>query len=199
MSYLRGEPYDEKDFPTFGMIRSQFGFLPNFYVAQTSRPDLIDAEVNLVGDLLVKEGALARRQKEYIFLVCSAANLSTYCVTAHCEIVRMLRLEGPEPEQIAIDHVHAKIPVADKALLNFCAKLNRTPAKISSNDLETLRKYGFSEQQILEAILLVGLAKFANVVAFGLGTVPDFHNARIAQALAQTPPEDNASRAASGQ
>lgn len=199
MSYLRGEPYDEKDFPTFGMIRSQFGFLPNFYVAQTSRPDLIDAEVNLVGSLLVKEGALARRQKEYIFLVCSAANLSTYCVTAHCEIVRMLRLEGPEPEQIAIDHVHAKIPVADKALLNFCAKLNSTPTKISSNDVEGLRKYGFSEQQILEAILLVGLAKFANVVAFGLGMVPDFHNARIAQALGQTSPGDNASRAASGQ
>jgi uncharacterized peroxidase-related enzyme len=199
MSYLRNEPFEEKDFPTFGIIRSQFGFVPNFYVAQTARPDLIDAEVNLVGNLLVKEGALARRQKEYIFLVCSAANLSTYCVTAHCEIVRMLRLEGPEPEQIAIDHVHAKIPVADKALLNFCAKLNNTPAKIGANDLEALRKYGFTEPQILEAILLVGLAKFANVVAFGLGTVPDFQNARIAQALAQPLPEANASRAASGQ
>jgi uncharacterized peroxidase-related enzyme len=199
MSYLRNEPFEEKDFPIFGMIRSQFGFLPNFYVAQTSRSDLIDAEVNLVGSLLVKEGALARRQKEYIFLVCSAANLSTYCVTAHCEIVRMLRLEGPEPEQIAIDHVHAKIPVADKALLNFCTKLNNTPGKINSNDVDGLRKYGFSEQQIMEAVLLVGLAKFANTVAFGLGTVPDFHNARIAQALGQTVPGDNASRAVSGQ
>jgi uncharacterized peroxidase-related enzyme len=144
MSYLRGELFDEKDFPTFGIIRSQVGFVPNFYVAQPSRPDLIDAEVNLVGNLLVKESALARRQKEYIFLVCSAANLSTYCITAHCEIVRMLRLEGPEPEQIAIDHVHAKIPVADKTLLNFCAKLNNTPAKISSNDIDGLRKYGSS-------------------------------------------------------
>jgi len=52
-------------------------------------------------------GALTRRQKEYIFLVCSAANLSTYCVTAHCEMVRMLGLEGPEPEQIAVDHTAA--------------------------------------------------------------------------------------------
>jgi len=68
----------------------------------------------------------------------------------------MLRLEGPEPEQIAIDHVHAKIPVADKALLNFCAKLNSQPGKIVSSDIEALRTYGFSEQQILEAVLLVG-------------------------------------------
>jgi uncharacterized peroxidase-related enzyme len=183
MTYLQNQPYDEKDFPVFGAIREQFGFLPNFFPAQTARPDLIDAEVALTGNLLLKEGALARRQKEYIFLVCSAANLSTYCVTAHCEIVRMLHLEGPEPEQIAIDHVHAKIPVADKALLNFCAKLNSQPPKIGSSDIDALRTYGFSEQQILEAVLLVGWAKFANTVAFGLGTVPDFHNRRILEEL----------------
>lgn len=183
MTYLRNQPHDEKDFPVFAAIREQFGFLPNFFPAQTARPDLINAEVALTGNLLLTEGALARRQKEYIFLVCSAANLSTYCVTAHCEIVRMLKLEGPEPEQIAIDHVHAKIPIADKALLNFCAKLNSQPAKVGASDIDALRTYGFSEPQILEAVLLVGWAKFANTVAFGLGTVPDFHNRRIAEEL----------------
>ena|SRR5438067_2357274 len=185
MTYLRNQPYDEKDFPVFSAIREQFGFLPNFFPAQTSRPDLIDAEVSLTANILLKQGALERRQKEYIFLVCSAANLSTYCVTAHCEIVRMLQLEGPEPEQIAIDHVHAKIPMADKALLNFCAKLNGQPSKIKASDVEALRTYGFTEQQILEAVLIVGWAKFANTVAFGLGTVPDFHNARIQAALGE--------------
>ena len=98
-------------------------------------------------------------------------------------MVRMLHLEGPEPERIAIDHVHANIPVADKALLNFCAKLNSQPSKVGSSDIETLRTYGFNEQQILEAVLVVGWAKFANTVAFGLGTVPDFDARKIAEAL----------------
>jgi uncharacterized peroxidase-related enzyme len=132
---------------------------------------------------LLKDGALARRQKEYIFLVCSAANLSTYCVTAHCEIVRMLGIEGPDPEQIAIDHAHSKIAVADKALLNFCAKFNKQPSKIGADDVEVLRTYGFGEQHILEAIVTVGFAQFANTVAFGLGTVPDFHNRKIQEEL----------------
>jgi len=183
MSYLRNEPYDEKDFPAFAAMREQIGFLPNFYTAQVRRPDLIETEIELMGRILLKDGALSRKQKEYIFLVCSAANLSTYCVTAHCEMVRMLKLDGPEPEQIAIDHVHAKISMADKALLNYCSKLNSSPPKMRSSDVDTLRTYGFSEQQILEAIVIVGFAQFANTVAFGLGTVPDFHNARIAQAL----------------
>ena len=54
---------------------------------------------------------------------------------------------------------------------------------MGSSDIEALRTYGFSDQQILEAILLVGWAKFANTVAFGLGTVPDFENRRIAEEL----------------
>src|SRR5438309_4903826 len=186
MSYLRNPPFDEKDFPSFATMREQLGFLPNFYVAQTTRPDLIEAEVALMGAILLKDGALSRKQKEYVFLVTSAANLSTYCVTAHCEIVRMLKLEGPEPEQIAIDHVHANIPIADKAILNICTKLNSQPSKFGPYDIETLRTYGFTEQQILEAILIVGWAKFANTVAFGLGTVPDFHNRRIAEELGRT-------------
>src|SRR5438093_592055 len=183
MCYLKNPPFDEKDFPSFAAIREQFGFVPNFFPEQIRRPDLMEAQINLMGTILLKDGALLRRQKEYIFLVCSAANLSTYCVTAHCEIVRMLGLEGPEPEQVAIDRSHANIAIADKALLNFCAKFNKQPSKVGADDIEVLRTYGFGEQHILEAIVTVGFAQFANTVAFGLGTVPDFHNRRIQEEL----------------
>ena len=77
MTYLRNQPYDEKDFPAFAAIREQLGFLPNFFVEQTARPDMVATEIAMTSNLIVKEGALPRRQKEYIFLVCSAANLST--------------------------------------------------------------------------------------------------------------------------
>src|SRR5215471_11367564 len=119
MSYLREAPLDESNFPLFASVKSHFGFIPNFYKAQTTRPDLIEAEAQLVNAILINEAALTRKEKEYIFLVCSAANLSTYCVTAHCEIVRMLRIEGPEPEQVAMDHTATNLPMRLKALLNF--------------------------------------------------------------------------------
>jgi len=179
MSYLREEPLDENNFPPFAQIKSTFGFIPNLFRAQTIRPDLIEAELQLVGAILVKEGALTRKEKEYIFIVCSAANLSTYCVTAHCEMVRMLGIEGPEPEQIAIDHTAVKIPVRLKALLNFAAKLNNQGTKVSTDDIAALHTYGFSDEQILETVAVVGLAKFANFTAFGLGTAPDFDSSKI--------------------
>ena len=174
MSYLRELPFDEKDFPTLQLLKEEYGFIPNFFKAQTARPDLIDAEVQLVDAILIREGALTRQRKEYIFLVCSAANLSTYCVTAHCEIIRMLKLAGPEPEQIALDHMSTDLPMVDKALLNFALKLNNHGLKVTQEDIDDLRTYSFSDQQILETVMCVGLAKFANCVGFGLGIVPDY-------------------------
>jgi uncharacterized peroxidase-related enzyme len=174
MTYIRETPFNEEDFPTLKLIKEDYGFIPNFFKAQTARPDLIDAEVQLVDGILLKEGALSRRLKEYVFLVCSAANLSTYCVTAHCEIIRMLKIEGPEPEQIALDHMSTDLPIVDKALLNFTLKLNNHPLKITQEDIDDLKTYGFNDQQILEAVICVGLGKFANYIGFGLGTVPDY-------------------------
>jgi uncharacterized peroxidase-related enzyme len=179
MSYIREGSLDETNYPLFAAIKQRYGFIPNLYRAQSMRPDLIEAQAQLVNAVLIKEGALPRQQKEYIFLVCSAANLSTYCVTAHCEMIRMLGIEGPEPEQIAVDYTATSLPVATKALLNFAAKLNSEPTKISSGDVDALRTYGYSDEQIHETVALVGAAKYANFVAFGLGTVPDFDSSRI--------------------
>jgi len=174
MTYIRETPFNEEEHPTLKLIKEDYGFIPNYFKAQTARPDLIDAQVQLVDAILIKETALSRQLKEYIFLVCSSANLSTYCVTAHCEIIRMLKIEGPDPEQIALDHMATDLPIVDKALLNFTLKLNNHPLKVTQEDIDDLRTYGFNDQQILEAVSCVGLAKLANFVGFGLGTVPDY-------------------------
>jgi uncharacterized peroxidase-related enzyme len=165
---------NEKDLPALAAMKAEFGFVPNLFRAQTKRPALIEAEAELVGAVLMNQGALTRQEKEFIFLVCSAANLSTYCVAAHCEIARMLGIDGPEPEQIAIDHAAAQIPMRIKALLGFAAKLNRQPTKVSRGDIDALHVYGYTDEQIIETVVTVGLAKFTNTVAFGLGAAPDF-------------------------
>lgn len=179
MSFLQAPPLTEEEFPLFTAMRQRLGFIPNMYKAQTSRLDLIGAEAALMRAGMIDRGGLERRQKEYVFLAVSARNLSTYCVTGHCEIVRMLGIQGPEPEQIAIDHTAAAIPLADKALLNFAVKLNDHPADMSQMDVDTLRTFGFTDQQILETVMVTGLAQMANTISFGLGSRPDFENERL--------------------
>ena len=183
MSYLKHTPLNESEFPPFAGVKSLFGFIPNLFQAQTARTDIVEAEIGLTGAILANDGALSRQQKEYLFLVCSAANLSTYCVTAHCEIVRMLGLKGPTPEKVALDYVNTDIPVRDKALLNFALRLNAAPTRMTRHDIDGLRTYGFSDQQIMEAVVVVSFAKFANWLAFGLGTLPDFEAIKLPGAL----------------
>jgi uncharacterized peroxidase-related enzyme len=185
MSYVQEEPLTETNYPPFAEIKSTFGFIPNFFRAQSMRTDLIESELGLVDTILVKDGALTRQQKEYIFLVCSARNLSTYCITAHCEMVRILGIAGPEPEQIAVDHTATQLPLVMKALLNFAAKLTSQPTKVTRADIDALRTYGYTDQQIMESVVVVGFAKFANYIAFGLGTLPDFDNSKIPFATSQ--------------
>lgn len=185
MSYVHEEPLNETNYPPFAEIKNTFGFIPNFFRAQSMRTDLIESELSLVDTILVKDGALTRQQKEYIFLVCSASNLSTYCVTAHCEMVRILGIAGPEPEQIAVDHTATQLPLVMKALLNFAVKLNSQPTKVTRADIDALRTFGYTDQQIMEAVVVVGFAKFANYIAFGLGTLPDFDTSKIPFATSQ--------------
>src|SRR5262249_11665687 len=68
MSYLERAALDEDAFPPFRQIRETFGFLPNFFRAQTLRADLVEPQMNFIGSIMVGEGALSRRQKEYVVL-----------------------------------------------------------------------------------------------------------------------------------
>ena len=52
MTYLRNQPYDEKDFPAFAALKEQLGFLPNFFVEQTARPDMVATEIAMTGNLI---------------------------------------------------------------------------------------------------------------------------------------------------
>ena len=63
--------------------------------------------------------------------------------------------------------------------MNFAIKLNSQPTKLTHRDVDGLRTYGYTDEQILEAVLIVGLAKFGNYVAFGLGTLPDFEVSKL--------------------
>ena len=173
MSFLREVPLDENVFAPFVSFRRTFGFVPNLFRAQTLRPDVVETETGLVGAILAREGALSRRQKECIMLVASAANLNSYCVGAHSEMLRHLGFTDIDPEALAADHRSANVPEIDKALFDFAEKLTRRPDRMTLHDIEALRGHGFSDQQILEVVQVTALSAFLNCLSAGLGAVPD--------------------------
>ena len=70
---------------------------------------------------------------------------------------------------MARDHTQAKLDAADRAMLDYAAKLTRRPAAVTPGDLENLRGVGFSDQAILQINLIASWFNYINRVADGLG------------------------------
>jgi RNA polymerase sigma-70 factor (ECF subfamily) len=189
--YLLTVERSPESFPPFAFFLRGYGFIPKFFHAQTLRPDVIEAEAAAVREVLQPEDVLSRFQKECILLVGSAANLNTYCVAAHCEMLGRMGLAAEESGQIAVDHHQADLSEGDTALLDFILKLTARPAEFSRNDIDTLRRSGFTEEHILEAVAVTAFNSFFNTLQMGLGTTPDTVPKRVFG------PED-ARRAAAG-
>ena len=54
-------------------------------------------------------------------------------------------------------------------MLDYAAKLTRTPGEMSSTDVASLSAVGFSDADVLHVAEIVGYYAYANRVADGLG------------------------------
>ena len=173
-AYVPAPYLSPNTFKHFAVVQKSHGFIPNFFRAQTLRPDLLQAELAAVGSILLPEDVLTRVQKESILLAVSAANLNSYCVAVHGNMLRGLGLSAEEADQIAVDYRLSNLSKADVALLDFAFKLGTRFSEFSPEDPAKLASFGFTQEQILEAAVVTALNNFANTLQMGLGIEPDF-------------------------
>jgi RNA polymerase sigma-70 factor (ECF subfamily) len=174
-------------------LKRNFGLVPKVYLAQMLRPDIVDGEVQLLDRLLFGKGALSRVQKEFILLAVSAENNNSYFPALHCQTLQFLGVKPDKSQQVTLDHREANLSESDIVLLDFARKLASQPHSFSERDVEALRRSDFNDEQILEAVLMVGLAQFLNCIQMGLGTEPDF-KPRVTFPLKEVNPGSSAER-----
>jgi uncharacterized peroxidase-related enzyme len=69
---------------------------------------------------------------------------------------------------LAGDRQSAKLSETDHLVLDFAEKLTVNPAAASQADIDGLRRAGFTDQAILELVLVVGYMNFVNRLALAL-------------------------------
>lgn len=67
------------------------------------------------------------------------------------------------------DYTQAKLTGPQRAMLDYAAKLTRTPWSMEEQDVITLRTQGFSDRAILDINQIVAYFAFVNRIADGLG------------------------------
>jgi len=87
----------------------------------------------------------------------------------HGEALRRLISDESLVAQLKEDYTHAELAPADRAMLDYAAKLTRTPAAVSAADIQMLREAGFADRAILDIAQITAYFAFVNRIAEGLG------------------------------
>ena len=70
------------------------------------------------------------------------------------------------------DYTQAKLDPQTRAMLDFAAKLTRTPAAMAQADVQRLRNHGLNDEQILPTVLITCNFNFMTRLADSLGVEP---------------------------
>lgn len=157
---------------SYAEIQNEFGFLPHFWQAQGSRPDVVRAALDL-WRLIYRTGVLPAALKEEIGLVVAATTFNSYCIMIHIDLLSRLGVDKALGRQLTIGYEAAAVPDREKALFRFADKLTRQPSSIRQEDVEELRRHGWDDASILEASLVASHFNFVTRLVFALGLVPE--------------------------
>lgn len=67
------------------------------------------------------------------------------------------------------DYGSARLDAPDRAMLDYAAKLTRTPGDMEAGDVARLREHGFEDRAIHDICCIAGYFAFVNRLADGLG------------------------------
>jgi uncharacterized peroxidase-related enzyme len=77
--------------------------------------------------------------------------------------------------QIRDDYTQANLTPADRAMLDYVARLTRTQAAVGEADVQALREAGFDDHAILDIAQITAYFAFITRLADGLGvTLEDY-------------------------
>jgi uncharacterized peroxidase-related enzyme len=121
--------------------------------------------------------SLERRLYELIYICVSMINECHYCLQHH---LASSKRAGVTPQDWAAlkEGNHSQLTEKERTALLYAEELTRAPGKIEEADVEELKKY-FSDAEILDLHLLVGVANLTNRFTGPLGLEVEFPEEKI--------------------
>ena len=146
-------------------VQNKAGFVPNVFLTLAHRPEEFRAFFAYYDALMEKEGGLTKAEREMIVVATSSVNNCLYCVIAHGAVLRIRSRNPLIADQVATNYRKGDITVRQKAMLDFAVKVALNASKVGDTDFETVRKYGFSDEDIWDIGAISALFALSNRMA----------------------------------
>jgi uncharacterized peroxidase-related enzyme len=160
-----------------GLLHDQYqaaqksmGYIPNYVKTFGLHPDVYDAWTKLISAIRSK---MRLRRYELVTFAAAMALDCTYCMLAHGAILRKNFFSADELAAIARDFRNAGLPPEEVALMAFAQRITTQAHQISKEDIDELRNYGLSDEEILDVILASTARNFFSKTLDAAGSIPD--------------------------
>jgi AhpD family alkylhydroperoxidase len=146
----------------------------NIQKALAHRPTMLG---NFLGFYASVRRSLDRKLYEAVYLRISLINGCNYCTQHHIQGAKRV---GLTPEQMTAlkGGDYSGFGAPEQAALRYAEKLTRTPDGASDADFVELRKH-FSDEQMVDLHMLIGLANLTNRVTGPLALEVEFPEEKI--------------------
>lgn len=158
-------------------VQAQLGATPNFIRVLANSAPALKAFLGLHGG--VGEGALDAKTRERIALAVAEQNACQYCVSAHAAIGRKVGLDAAEIEAArAGTSADARAAVA----VAFARALAEHNGQVTAAEIAAVRAAGYSDGEIVEIIVNVGLNVLTNILGKATQVEIDFPKVELRRA-----------------
>jgi uncharacterized peroxidase-related enzyme len=127
-----------------------------------------DHLVRFTEEVMRGPSPLPRGMRELIGAFISTRNQCSFCSCAHVAVA--VEYLGQEfVDEVIQDFENSRLDAAHKELFRYLARLAENPAQIAASDIDKLKKAGWREEAIYDALTVASLFKFYNTWNNGSG------------------------------
>lgn len=154
----------------FAVATASYGYLPNMHRLFGHRPEVMEAWNALLGEI---KKTMSARRYELITIAAARELKSSYCLLAHGSI--LLRDEMTPMELVATVETPERAPIehSERAIMAFAVKVVRDATSVTPEDIEGLRDYGLTDEEIFDITTAAAVRCFFSKTLDALGALPD--------------------------
>lgn len=181
MTWIKTVDYDESEGKLrtlYDRVKGPDNNVDNIMMAHSLRPHTMEGHMVIYKNVLHhSSNQVPKHLLETLGVYVSMLNGCEYCVLHHFNGLKRLIEDDARAQAIwdafKNETFESAFDAKERALLQYAKKLTQTPQRMEESDVQSLRKVGLDDGEILEINQVVSYFSYANRTVLGLGINTD--------------------------
>jgi len=146
-----------------------YGMVPNQTKVFSIWPEIFELHNDMYKKIMVNQTLLPKPIKQFIAVLAARADSCRYCTFWHTHFLKVMGIDQRIIDALGDDFRQSPVDDKTMSLMEYCDLVARDAAGSKDEDVQKLRNHGFSDEEILEAAVIVGYFGFMTRVLNALG------------------------------